>query len=51
MVFYPASRDNRVKTFSPYDVGLVLRRFLSGADDFFGDLLSLTLYDKLLRVE
>lgn len=31
------------------DVGPVVRRFLTRADDFFGDLLSLTLVEKLIR--
>jgi hypothetical protein len=31
------------------DVGPVLRRFLTTADDFFDDLLSLTSVEKLIR--
>ena len=31
------------------DVGPVWREFLTRADDFFGDLFSLTLHDKLIR--
>jgi hypothetical protein len=31
------------------DVGPVLRRFLTRAGDFFGDLLFLTLVEKLIR--
>ena len=31
------------------DVGPVLGRFLTRADDFFGDLFSLTLHDELMR--
>ena len=31
------------------DVGPVLRRFLTRADDVFGDLFNLTLCDKLIR--
>jgi hypothetical protein len=31
------------------DVGPVMRQVLTRADDFFGVLFSLTLYDKLIR--
>ena len=47
--FHPEAESELIEAAVYYDVGPVLRRSLTRADDFFDDLLSLTLYEKLIR--
>lgn len=45
----PPTVDSHQENFLAHDVGPVLRRSLTRADDFFDDRLALTLCDKLIR--
>ena len=46
---YPSSKTLQHTKTAETDVGPITRQFLTRADDFFGDLFSLTLCDKLIR--